>query len=202
MSETSIDQAAAGAEARLDRLEQESAGNEDAELQAAGLALDESMHIEDHPASLDDDVLASGAAVSDAELADCVQAFSEAFNARDLDSLLELVTDDCETPGLGTDIGNLPDALEDLWERRPSCCLTCAEHDGRDLSVMWELGDGGAWWRLAVVHFADVEDCRLGVVEFSEDPTLLDEVVAEPPDLDLEEGARWEEWSEGAVEER
>jgi hypothetical protein len=37
------------------------------------------------------------------------------------------------------------------------------------------------------------------VLEFSDDPALLERVDVEPPETDdLEEGARWSEWAEGA----
>ena len=129
---------------------------------------------------------------------DVVDALAEAFNARDLEAVLEVVAADGEAPGLlGGDRENLPAAIESLWHRRPSCAVTRGRVDDRVVGVLWEH-DGAAWWALAVVHVDDIDDDgRAGVVEFSDDATLLEEVEGDGPDQDLEEGSRWEEWEEG-----
>jgi hypothetical protein len=129
---------------------------------------------------------------------DVVDAFAEAFNARDLDAMLEVVAADGEAPGLlGGDRESLGEAVEGLWHRRPTCCVTRGRVDGVVVGVLWEH-DGAAWWPLATVHVADLDDDGLvGVLEFSDDASLLDEVEAESPDGDLEEGSRWSEWDEG-----
>jgi hypothetical protein len=130
---------------------------------------------------------------------DVVAALAEAFNARDLDAVLEVVASDGEAPGLlGGDRDHLPDAVESLWHRRPTCCMTLGRVEGHPVGVLWEH-DGAEWWMLATVHISDVDDDGvIGVVEFSDDPALLEEVTAEGPDGDLEEGSRWAEWDEGA----
>lgn len=206
----SVDRTIAAAEARLDRLDDRPAET-DAATAPDHIDLDgDDLHIADGDEALEaeaavglttDEILLELDGGPDAELTDCIEAFAEAFNARDLDSLLELLTDDCEAPGLGNDVDNLPEAIEDLWDRRPSCLLTRGEHDGDALAVMWELGEGGGWWRIATVHFDDCADGQVGVIEFSDDPSILEEVETSTPDGDLEEGARWEEWNEGAPTE-
>lgn len=130
---------------------------------------------------------------------DVVDALAEAFNARDLDALMDVVAADGEAPGLlGGDRAGMAEALEDLWHRRPTCSLTRGRVEEVVVGVLWEH-DGGAWWPLATVHVNDLdEDGLVGVLEFSEDPSLLDEVAVESPDQDLEEGARWVEWDEGS----
>jgi hypothetical protein len=132
---------------------------------------------------------------------DVVDAFAEAFNARDLDALLEVVAADGEAPGLlGGDRESLAEAVEGLWHRRPTCCVTRGRVDEVVVGVLWEH-DGAAWWPLATVHVADLDDDGMvGVLEFSDDAALLDEVEAESPDGDLEEGSRWSEWDEGATD--
>lgn len=133
----------------------------------------------------------------DATAAELLDAIADAFNARDLDGLLEIVARDGEVPGLlGYDRDNLPEAVEDLWIRRPTCCLTRGSVNGGCVGVLWEH-DGTTWWRVATVHVDDVTEGTVGVLEFSDDPALLDEVEAERPDQDLEEGSRWVEWEEG-----
>lgn len=131
------------------------------------------------------------------EVSDAVDAFDEAFNARDLDGVLDVLAEDVEAPGLGNDRDNLPDALEELWERCPNCLLTRGWLDGRCVSVMWEPGELEGWWRIAIVHFDDVEAGRIGMLELTDDQVVLDQVETDGPDGDAEEGTRWEEWAEG-----
>lgn len=129
---------------------------------------------------------------------DVIDALAAAFNERDAEALVAQVTDDAETPGLlGGDPGGLPEGLESLWHRRPACCLTRGRVEDTVVGVLWDH-DGTAWWQVATVHVDDVDDDgRVGVLEFSDDPSLLDDVVAAPPGEDLEEGGRWAEWDEG-----
>lgn len=156
------------------------------------------LHLDDPDADdgdLADDVLDNVAEID----TDVVDAVAEAFNARDLDALLEVVAADGEAPGLlGGDRESLAEAVESLWHRRPTCCVTRGRVDDVVVGVLWEH-DGLAWWPLATVHVADLDDDGMvGVLEFSDDASLLDEVEAESPDQDLEEGARWAEWDEGS----
>ncbi len=200
-----VDPTIAAAESRLDRIDDRPAEPDDDRSDAVDLS--DGMHIEEdeeldaEPAlgMTTGEILLELDGGPDAEVADCLDAFNEAFNARDLDSLLEFVTADCETPGLGNDLDNLPEAIEDLWERRPSCLLTRGQLDNAPVGVMWELGEGGGWWRVATVHVDDCADGQLGVIEFSDDPSILEEVASPTPDGDLDEGSRWEEWTEGVV---
>jgi len=192
-----VDRLAAGAEAKLDRIDGDRGGDEpDATLPGSVGADDYGFHLDDPDGGLPEDDLEVG--VRDDDAADALDALADAFNARDLDALLDTVAADGEAPGLlGGDRDNLSTALEDLWTRRPSACLTRGAVDDMDVGVLWEH-DGTTWWRLAVVHVDDVRDGRVGVVEFSDDTALLEQVVGEAPDDDLEEGARWSEWAEGA----
>lgn len=199
MPRTSIDPAQARAESALDRLD-EAGGPEDDPVAVVDVDDAVSMHVEDGLIDDDeeDDGLLDPPIHPDESLSDALDAFLEAFNARDLDTLLDTVAEDVEVPGLGYDRDNFPAALESLWERRPSVLLTRGRlDDERCVAVVWELGTDG-WWRVGVVHVDDPVDGRLGVVEFNDDPAVLEQVVTDPPDGDLEEGARWEEWEEGA----
>lgn len=198
MSRTSIDLAQARAESALDRLD-ETTEHEDGPLAVVDVDDTVSMHVEDGLLDTDvEDDLLDPPVHPDESLSDACDAFLEAFNARDLEALLDTVAEDVEVPGLGYDRDNFPAALEDLWERRPSALLTRGRlDDERCVAVVWELGTEG-WWRVGVVHVDDPVDGRLGVVEFNDDPAVLEQVVTDPPDGDLEEGARWEEWEEGA----
>lgn len=204
-----VDRRLAAAEARLDRLD--AAAEEPASDGHADLDLSDGMHIEDSGEELEvapaavglstEEILLELDRAPDPELADCADTFAEAFNARDLDRLLEVVTPDGETPGLGNDLDHFPEAIEDLWGRRPTSLLTRGELDDRCVGVLWEFAEEGGWWRVAVVHFDDCRDGQMGVIEFSDDAGILDEVQTVGPDGDLDEGSRWEEWSDGALTE-
>lgn len=147
------------------------------------------------------DVLADD--VEDHESADGTDVVDElvaAFNARDLEDLVELVASDGEAPGLlGYDRANLPEAVADLWNRRPTVVVTRGElaEDGGPCGVLWEH-DGTDWWRLALVSVDDIRDGCVGVLEFADDPDLVERVATEKPDEELVQGARWQEWDEGS----
>lgn len=208
MAETHVDPARAAAESALERL-----GSDDGSLDGRtepGEELDlrdtVGLHIEPEQApgpeadAEAEDELArelAGEVHLDPDPSVCMDALAEAFNARDLEELLSLVTDDCETPGLANDLDDFALAMEDLWHRRPTCLLTRGEHEEQVVGVLWELAEARRWWRLATVHLDDVVDGRAGVVEFTDDAALLEEVATEEPDLDLEEGSRWAEWADG-----
>lgn len=155
------------------------------------------VHVDDPGSDLLDDDMDVG--LRDDGEASVLDVLAETFNARDLDGMMQIVAADGEAPGLlGYDRESLPIAVEDLWQRRPTCCLTRGYHADEHIGVLWEH-DGSAWWRVAAVHVDDVQDGLLGVIEFSDDAALLDALDADPPDPDdLEEGARWSEWDEGA----
>ncbi len=157
---------------------------------------DYGFHEDDPDADLLDDDLDVG--LRDDGEADALDAVAEVFNARDLDQLLTVVAPDGEAPGLlGYDRDNLGPAIEDLWQRRPTCCLTRGRHLDEHVGVLWEH-DGTDWWPIAAVHVDDVQDSTIGVLEFSADPALLEEVIADPPAPDeLDEGGRWAEWADG-----
>ena len=203
-----FDRGAAAAEAELERLDDADESDKGASspltLQDESVVTgDDSIHIEDEWFPTEDD--GSGEpddAVPDrhAEQYNFIEAFADLFNARDLDALVELAAEDCETPGLGNDIDNFPDAIEDLWERRPTTLVTCGVLHELPVGVLWELDDGDTWWRLAALHVSEIRDGAAGVIAFSTDPNQLEEVAADPPDGDMEEGTRWSEWEEGAAE--
>ncbi len=200
-----VDPGVAAAEARLDRVDDREAGVEDGDPEDGareenGVEADDyGFHVDDPEADLLTDDLDAG--LRDDEEADALDAIAEPFNARDLDGLLAVVAADAEVPGLAAgDLTDLPEAVQDLWRRRPTGLLVRGYVDTEHVGVLWEH-DGEQWWRTAVLHVDDVEDGIVGVVEFSDDGALLERVVCEPPaDDELEEGTRWSEWDEGTDE--
>jgi hypothetical protein len=159
--------------------------------------LTDGMHIETDPPDLDaeDDADGTHHVVDHAELLDTL---AEAFNARDVDAILELCTPDCEIPGLASDMDDLSGAMDDLWERRPTVTMTRATDDTMAVGVVWERAETAAWAPIGTCHVDIDEHGLASVLEFSDDVGLLDTLDLDPPDGDLEEGARWEEWAEGA----
>jgi hypothetical protein len=195
-----LDPRTAGLEAQLDRLDEDGRSGAstalpdvgDFDQQADGFG----FHLDDPEEALDPlaDAVEPHETVDDVEVVD---ELITAFNDRDLDDLLGVVARDGEAPGLlGYDRDNLPGAVTDLWERRPTVLLTRGELDEQVVGVLWEH-DGADWWRLAVVCIDDVAAGRIGVLEFADDPDLLDRVTTGTPDGDLLEGERWQEWDEG-----
>lgn len=200
-----VDPRTAAAESRLERLDDRLAEDGPGDDRADPLTADPTrdgvttdgygFHLDDPDGDLLDDDLDAGLR-DDAE-ADAIDAIAERFNARDLDGLLEVLAPDAEAPGLlGYDLDNLGDAVEDLWQRRPTACLVRGRAELEYVGVLWEH-DGSTWWRVAAVHVDDVADGRIGVLEFSDDPALLEQVEVDAPDDELEQGTRWREWDEG-----
>ena len=215
MGSRGFDRQAAAAEARLDRLDDLAISDEGPADQTAtangsgpppgGMSADEvelvdGMHIED----ADDDILAADdedetrphVVVDHAALLD---ELTEAFNARDLDVFMDVCREDCEIPGLASDLDDLGGSLDDLWERRPTITMTRGVDDmDQAHGVLWERGETAGWAAIGLLHVDVDEDGQVVVLEFSDDVGLLDELEMDAPDGDLEEGARWEEWDEGA----
>lgn len=190
-----MDRQSAAAEQRLDRLDDDPASelsNGVVDLDGAG------MHIESTPPDLggEDDDEVGHARVEHAELVDEIV---EAFAARDSEALADLCAADCEIPGLASDLEDLEPAMADLWERRPTITMTrVVEDDGLALGVLWERGETAAWAPIGACHVDVDEDGLATVLEFTDDLTLLEELELDPPDGELAEGDRWEEWDEGA----
>lgn len=197
-----IDPRRASAETQLDRVD-----DGDGEIPAARdtVTSDEfGVHVDDPQAPVVDDDPQPAPTMGDDmgdEVADALDAVAEAFNARDLDAVVDVLAEDAELPGvLGNDRENLTGALEGLWHRRPTALLLRGECDGAAIGVLWEH-DGEAWWPIAAVHIGDVVDAKIGVLEVSEDPELVERIACEPPEVDeLDEGARWTEWDEGTAD--
>ena len=196
----SIDAGLAAAEARLDRVDEEVSRREQEEVDEPstnGVEPDGyGFHVDDPEVDLMADDMDAG--LRDDREADAIDALSEPFNARDVDGLLAVIAPDAEVPGFaGPDLRDLPEAVQDLWRRRPTCLLTRGYVEQEHVGVLWEH-DGEAWWRTAIVHVDDVVDGMVGVFEFSEDTALLERALCEPPGPEeLDEVMRWSVWDEG-----
>lgn len=193
MNRSNFDRQSAAAESVLDAIDDGPAlvGEFDR------VELVDGMHIETDPPDLDTDDEADEThqVVDHAELLDTL---TEAFNARDVDALLDLCTSDCEIPGLASDMDDLSGAMDDLWERRPTVTMTRAVDDTVAVGIVWERAETVAWAPIGICHVDIDDDGLASVLEFSDDVGLLDTLDLDPPDGDLQEGALWEEWAEGA----
>jgi hypothetical protein len=207
VSDDDLDPRTAALEAQLDRLDDAALDTGDApsvrsEPPDVGTFDPEGdgygFHVEEDPERVLDPLETDVEVHEGPDAVDAVDELVAAFNARDLEDLLAVVATDGEAPGLlGYDRANLPEAVADLWDRRPTVHVTRGELEGRVAGVLWEH-DGTSWWRLAVVSVDDVRDGCVGVLEFVDDPDLVERVVTEAPEDELVEGARWQEWEEGA----
>lgn len=199
MSNVRFDRELESAEAALDRLDdergqsQQLAELDEAEVMATGMRVDDGEPLDVQDGEDEEHHF-------DGELIDAIDAFNEAFNARDLDALLEVVADEVEAPGLGGDRANLAGAVEDVWDQRPTAILTRGDLGGQPVAILWDIGDDGRWWRVAPLLFdGGVVDGRLAVVELADDPDAAAEATADGPDEEFDEGTRWEEWESGVA---
>lgn len=123
-------------------------------------------------------------------------AFVDAFNARDLDSILELVADDVEFGEPSVEgRGAIADELVALWERSPGVLLTRAFDDNGPCAVAWRPDEDGAWARAALLCF-DANDDLITLVEIPDDAQVLASVTCEDPAG--EEPEEWLEWEHDA----
>lgn len=186
------------AESALERLDDRAVADEDEPRSPyaghEGLQVDEGFIVAAEDLALPEDVTAHD--FDDA--AHVIDALCGVFNARDLDGLLELLTDDGELPGLAGDHDDVAGALDHLWERRPTCLLTRGWYDGASIALLWEVGDDGAWRRVAPVHVT-VDEERVAVAEFSEDADTRDAVEASAPEAEHRPGTTWQEWEDGVA---
>lgn len=132
-------------------------------------------------------------------LEDLIDGFVDAYNAHDLDVLLELLAEDSELPGLGNDRGGFSAAVQGFWDERPNAVLTRGLLEDRPVAVLWDMGDGDGWSRVALFAFDSADDdSEVGLVEVIDDAAAIEAAETDEPEPDVPEGVRWEEWYEGA----
>lgn len=136
---------------------------------------------------------------ADSDLESLRAAFVDAFNSRDLDEILNLVTPDVEVPDLPGEDGRaaLAEELEAMWHKAPALLLTRAFLDGEPCAVAWLPDEEQCWSRVALVCFAH-EGERLSMVALPDDVDAMERAEAEAPDGDeLDEWSDWTEWETG-----
>lgn len=129
--------------------------------------------------------------LDDADL-ECVRnSFIELFNARDLDGIQDLLTDDVEFADDAI-VGRsaVADVLAGLWLRTPEVLLTPAKLEEEPATVAWIRADR-EWTRSALISL-DGDAGRIGVLEFCDTPDTVQRAVSDPPDPDeLDEECDW-----------
>ncbi len=186
---TGFDRHEATAQARLDRLvdqaeasvavDGDDGGEPATDLGVSERELDDGMQVRSDDDALPSDV-EDWAAVRDDDMVD---ALAEAFNARDLDGLVDLATRDCEVPGLDGGPTTVDPAMGDLWNRRPTILMTRAVDGDRALGVLWERAASDTWSAVGTLH-VDVVDEKVQVLEFSDDLGLLERLQPVAPTAD------------------
>ncbi|MBW3577806.1 MAG: hypothetical protein KY462_08735 [Actinobacteria bacterium] len=168
----------------------------------------QALHLETDPTRIDDSDSDREHLARYGRLEDLIDAFVEAYNAHDVDRVVELLSDDAELPGLGDDVAGFIRACGTLWDQRPHAILTRGLLDDEPVAVLWDIGErsepavaSDIWTRMALLCFdraGDGDEDTLGLIEGVDDPASLEAVDTDSPDPDLVEGARWREWDEGA----
>jgi hypothetical protein len=153
----------------------------------------------DHDAIAAEDGAERDEVRGDGDLETLRDAFVEAFNARDLDAILAVVSDDVETPDTpGNGAANLAEEIEAIWERSPEAFLTRGFLDDAPIAVAWRPDEEGVWTRVALVCFDCDGEGLINLVELPEDVDGLERAVTEDPtDEQIDEWADWAEWDRG-----
>lgn len=155
-----------------------------------------------HVIDLDDGEENAGSDLDESGLEGLRDEFVEAFNARDLESLLSLVAEDVECPDRGGDgAAVLAEQLEAIWERSPAAMLTRGflqtDSAGTPVAVAWLPDEDGCWSRVSLVCF-DTDGDVITVVTLPDDVDALDRAQAEDPAGDeLDDWADWSRWDRG-----
>lgn len=132
-------------------------------------------------------------------LEDLIDGFVDAYNAHDFDTLVELLAEDSELPGLGNDRSGFSSAVEGFWDERPNAVLTRGLLEDRPVAVLWDMSDGDGWSRVALFAFDNADDdSEIGLVELIDDAPAIEMAETDEPEHDVPEGVRWAEWYEGA----
>lgn len=127
--------------------------------------------------------------------------FVDAFNGRDLDTLMSLVADDvdvADVPGADDGVQVLVDEINAIWERSPAAILTRAHWEARSCAVAWLPDEAGQWVRAGLWLF-DADEGELTMVACPDDADALAQADAEDPVGEpLDEWRDWGEWETGA----
>jgi hypothetical protein len=132
----------------------------------------------------------------DPDLDNLVVEFVDLFNARDMDSLAELLAADAESSFLHESSGSgVIEGLEDLIFRRPDVVTTRGDLGTDPVAAVWFLDADTDHYRLCgffTFDLADGETPLIGRIELIEELPDEDLVVETPDDSERPE---WEDWT-------
>lgn len=138
----------------------------------------------------------------DPDLANLIVEFVEVVNARDMDSLAELLAPDAEATFLGgMSQAGVVEGLEDLIFRYPDLVLTRGDLGSTPIAAVWILDADTDRYRFVGMFTVDLSDgdddeSRIGRLDYVEEPPEDDLVLEVPDDSERSE---WDEW--GTLEE-
>jgi hypothetical protein len=123
-------------------------------------------------------------------------ALVDAFNARDLDGIAELVSDSVTSDvfeGVGIDAAL--EGLSDLWMRYPSLVATRGDCENDCVVALWLLDEEGVFQSMGFLELT-IEEDQIEHVTYIDDDDA--DFHAEPPDDEqAEEWLDWAEWDRG-----
>jgi hypothetical protein len=151
------------------------------------------IHEEGENTPLDDEV---DVAPPDPDLANLIVEFVEVVNARDLDSLAELLAPDAEATFLGgMSQASVVTGLEELIFRYPDLVLTRGDLGSTPIAAVWILDADTDRYRFVGMFTVDLSDDYDGTIsrlDYVEEPPEDDLVVEVPEDSERSE---WDEWA-------
>ena len=132
----------------------------------------------------------------DPDLDNLIVEFVDLFNARDMDSLADLLAADAESSFLHeSSRTGVVDGLEDLIFRRPDIVTTRGDLGTAPVAAVWFLDADTDRYRLCgyfAIELADDEPPLIGRIDLVEEIPDDDLVVETPDDSERPE---WEDWS-------
>lgn len=134
--------------------------------------------------------------VENPEVEDLTDEFVERFNARDLDGIGELLSDEVTSDMFdGVGVEAALEGLSDLWLRYPRLVASRAERGDEPVVAMWLPDEDG---KFRMVGYAEMttDDEKIEHVTYVDDHES--DVLAEAPDeAELAEWMDWAEWDRG-----
>jgi hypothetical protein len=152
------------------------------------------IHEEGEDTPDDDEV--DDVAPPDPDIANLIVEFVDVVNARDMDSLAELLAPDAEATFLGgMSQAGVVTGLEELIFRYPDLVLTRGDLGSTPIAAVWILDADTDHYRFVGMFTVDLSDDyegTIGRLDYVEEPPEDDLVVEVPEDSERSE---WDEWA-------
>ncbi|GBD84413.1 hypothetical protein BMS3Abin02_00806 [bacterium BMS3Abin02] len=130
------------------------------------------------------------------KIEDFRDALVDAFNARDLDGVGELLGEEVTSDVFdGVGVEAALHGLSDLWIRYPLLVASRGDCEGDSVIALWFPGEEGKFRSVGFLELT-IEDGAIEHVTYIDDDEA--ELTAEPPDeSELAEWFDWAEWDRG-----